>query len=86
MEGETAITPPTLALGAGQGIFLAALGVQEHREVRAHGAKALGEHLLCAGTHYHPVDIGNRPAEQAVAHGAADFVNPHKKTSVSATG
>ncbi len=77
MEGEAAVAAPALSLGARQGVFLAALRMKEDREVGAHRAVAAGEHLVAAGTDHHPVDIGDRTAEKAIAHGAADLVNLH---------
>ncbi len=77
MKGETAVAAPALAFGAGQGIFLPALRVEEYREVLADRPIAEREHLLGIGADHHPVDIGDRSPEQAVAHGAADFVDLH---------
>ena len=78
VKGEAAITLAGFALGAGEGVFLAAVGMQKDREVRAHRAKATGLHGFGAGADHHPVDIADGPAEQAVAHGAADFVDLHE--------
>nr|VVN23364.1 hypothetical protein PS652_04447 [Pseudomonas fluorescens] len=77
VEGEAAIAASALALGARQGVFLAAFGVQEYREIRPDRAITQGLHLFRRGTDHDPVDITDRPAEQAVAYGAADFVDLH---------
>ncbi|MNN45927.1 hypothetical protein D3C81_1602830 [compost metagenome] len=77
VEGEAAIALAALALGARQGVFLAGLWVQEDREVRADRAESPGEHFIAGGADHHPVDIGDWPAEQPVAHGAANFVYLH---------
>src|SRR5690606_4900364 len=73
-----------LAFGAGQGVFLARLRMEEDREVAAYRAKAQGLHGLGAGAHHHPVGVGDRAAEQAVAHGAANLVDLHVDSSVAA--
>ncbi|MNZ75431.1 hypothetical protein D3C78_939080 [compost metagenome] len=77
VEGEAAVALAALALGTRQGVLLAGLRVQEDREVRADRAETPGEHFIASGADHHPVDIGDRPAEQPVAHGAANFVDLH---------
>ena len=84
VESEAAVAPPALALGARQGVFLAGFRVQEHREISANRSKALGVHFLDRGADHQPVDIADRAAEQAVAHGAADFVDVHVQLSITA--
>ncbi|MNC20051.1 hypothetical protein D3C75_679940 [compost metagenome] len=84
VEGEAAVAAPALALGARQGIFLASFRVQEHREISADRTKALGVHFLDRGADHQPVDIADRAAEQAVAHGAANFVDVHVQLSITA--
>ncbi|MNI62696.1 hypothetical protein D3C73_1180260 [compost metagenome] len=86
MEGKTAIAAPALALGTRQGIFLARLGVQENREVSADWAVALGVHFFDAGTYHQPIDVTDRAPEEAVAHGAADFVDLHVQPPLLRTG
>ncbi|MNZ96059.1 hypothetical protein D3C78_1152370 [compost metagenome] len=72
LDGKTAVAAAALALGAGQRIFLVAGRVQKHRKVAAHGLIALGHHLLGRRAHHHPVAVIHRPAQQLVAHRAAD--------------
>ena len=77
MEGEPAIATAALAFGAGEGVFLAALRVQEHREIRPHGTKAFFQHLLGTGADHHPIDFRDGSAEQPVAHGSTHFIDLH---------
>ncbi|MNN34318.1 hypothetical protein D3C81_1481200 [compost metagenome] len=77
VEGEAAVAASAFALGAGEGVFLAALRVEEHREVGADRAKALGEQFLGVGADHHPVGFRDGAAEQTVAYGAAHLVDLH---------
>src|SRR5450830_2013803 len=79
VEREPAITASAFAFGSGQGVFLATGWMKKNWKVRPDRAKPLGEHVFGAGTHYHPVDIGNRLTQQAIADRAADFINLHEK-------
>ena len=45
-EDEAVVAAPALALGARERVFLARLGMQEHREIAADRAKAVARHLL----------------------------------------
>src|SRR3990167_6676367 len=84
-EGEATVALAGFALGAGEGVFLARLRMEKHREVVADRAKTLGQHLFNRSANYQPVDVGDRLAEQAVAHGAADLVNLHGSSFVRPT-
>ena len=75
MYGKALVAGSGLALGAGQCVFLVALGVQEDGEVLADGLKALGQHLFRRGAHHHPVPVAGGQPEQFVADGAADAVD-----------
>ncbi|MNH25963.1 hypothetical protein D3C79_859880 [compost metagenome] len=77
MEGKPAIATATFALGARQGVFLTASGVDEHREISAYRAVAQGLHLFDGSANHQPVDVADGAPEQAVAHGAANFVDVH---------
>ena len=79
VKGETAIATPALAFGAGQGVFLAGLGMQKNREVGAHRAIALGSEGFGGGTHHDPVDLRYRATEQAIPYGTAHLVDLHRK-------
>ena len=68
MDGEAFVTRPYLALGAGQGVFLMGLGMEEDGEVLAYQAVAEVQHLLHGGTHHHPVPVHHRQAQQFVPH------------------
>ena len=74
-ELEAAIAAAVLALGARERVFLVRVRMQEHREVLADGHVARGEHHLGRGADHHPVAVGDRAAEQLVAHRAADAVD-----------
>ena len=74
---ESAITRSGLALETRERIFLAALRVQEHREVTADGRKAPGLELLRSGADHHPVAFGDGAAQQCVAHCATDEIDVH---------
>ena len=85
-EGETAVTTPALALGAGQGVFLAGLRVQKYRKVCAHWAIAQLKHLFGAGADDDPVDLADFTTQQAITYCAADFVNLHHGSSAKCGG
>ena len=63
VEGEAAVAAAALALGTRQGVFLAGFGVEKHRKIRAHRAKAQRQHLLGRGTDHDPVDLVDRSSE-----------------------
>jgi len=86
VKGEPAVTASALALCACEGIFLAGLWMQEHREISADRAEAQGMHLLDRGANHQPVDITDREPEQAVAYCAADFVDVHVQPPLLPTG
>ena len=78
LQLEAAIARPGLALGAGERVLLAGLGVQEHREVPADLAVAEVQHLLRRCADHDPVALADRPAEQLVANRAADQIDFHR--------
>ena len=75
MHGKALVAGCGLALGAGQCVFLVALGVQEDGEVLADGLKALGQHLFRRGAHHHPVAVAGGQPQQFVTDGPADAVD-----------
>src|SRR5690606_5572314 len=77
MDHEAAVAGRALALGAGQGVFLAGVGMQEHGEVAADGAEAGGEHGVGGSADDDPVAVAGRQAQQPVAYCAADEVGVH---------
>jgi hypothetical protein len=77
MDGEAAVAGRALAFGARQRVFLARLGMQEHREVAAHRQEALGHHLFGRGADHDPVAIAAGPAQQRIADRAADEKGLH---------
>ena len=60
------------ALGAGQRVFLAGCGVQEHGEVFAHRCEAFGHHLFGCAAHHHPIAVCTMDAQQGIAHRTTD--------------
>ena len=77
VDHEAGMPARGLALGAGQCVFLAAVRVQEHREVAADLAVAGGQHVLHRGADHHVVVVAGGKPEQGIAHGAADQVDAH---------
>src|SRR5690606_40964052 len=77
IEGEAAVAAPAFALGTGQRILLASLGMQENREVRAHRAKAQRLHLLGAGADHYPIHFGYGTTQQTIPYRPADFIDLH---------
>ena len=75
MHGKALVAGGGLALGAGQCVFLVALGVQEDGEILADGLKALGQHLVRRGAHHHPVAVAGGQSQQFVTDGPADAVD-----------
>ena len=75
MHGKALVAGCGLALGAGQCVFLVALGVQEDGEVLADGLKALGQHLFRRGAHDYPVAVAGGQPQQFVTDGPADAVD-----------
>ena len=71
------VTGPRLALGTGQGIFLAGHGVQKNREIAPHGLVPGVQHGLRAAAHHNPVTVLHRQAHQGIAHCATDQVGLH---------
>ena len=67
-----------LALGAGEGVLVFGLRVQEYGEVLAHLRVALLQHLCRRGTDHHPVSFRDRILEQGIADRAADQVGFHR--------
>jgi hypothetical protein len=86
VEGEATIATAALALGAGQGVLLARLRVQEYREIGANRAVAEFQHLFCTGADHDPVHFTDWAAEQAIADCAADFVDLHVCSSTERRG
>ena len=81
VEDEAAVPGRGLALGAGERVLLVRLGMQEDREVGAHGAEPARGHLGRRGAHDDPVAVGHGTAEELVAHAAADRVDLHARGS-----
>ena len=77
LHGKAFVAPGGFALGAGEGVFLAAFGVQKHRKVFAHGQKALRAHGLGRAAHHHPVAVIHALAHQGIAHRTADDKHLH---------
>ena len=75
MKHEPSIPGSGLALGTGQGVLLARLRMQKHREVLADGLKARLDQLFWPGTDNDPVTISTLEAEQGVPNGSAHHVN-----------
>ena len=71
------VTGPRLALGTGQGIFLAGHGVQKNREIAPYGLVPGVQHGLRAAAHHNPVTVLHRQAHQGIAHCATDQVGLH---------
>ena len=78
VQFEAAVAGAGLALGAREGMFLAGLGVQEHREVAPDLAVAEVQHLLRRRADHDPVALADWPAEQLVANRAADQIDFHR--------
>jgi len=77
VKDETGIAWRRLAFGAGEGVFLMRLRMQEDREVAADGFEPSCRHVFRGGADDDPVAILYRQAEQFVAHRAADAVGLH---------
>jgi hypothetical protein len=77
VDGEAAIAGPGLALGARQGVFLARLRVQEHREVAAHGQVAARFELGRRRADDHPVALGDGRPSSAVADRTTHEIDLH---------
>src|SRR6185312_3952057 len=75
VEAETVVARPRLALGARQRVFLAGVGMQEHREILADRLVALRQHVFGRRADHHVVAIEMRAAQQLVAYRAADQVH-----------
>jgi hypothetical protein len=73
VEGEAVVARRRLALGARQRHFFVRLRVQEDREVAPTGGSRRPA-VLGRGAHHHPVAVAGGPAQQRVAHRAADDV------------
>ena len=56
--GETGIAVSLFTLGAGQGVFVTGLRMQEHREVLAHLPVAQRKHVVAGRAHHAPVALG----------------------------
>ena len=83
IDHETAISTAGLAFGSRQRVFLTAVGMQEHREVLANRLEPERLHLVLCGANDNVVDVTGLqfsviPAEQAVAHAAADPIRLHR--------
>ncbi len=77
IDHEAAVAAAGLALGAGQRVFLAGVGMQEHREIAAHGLVALRVHLRLGGPDHDPVAVAGSMLQKAVAHRAANQIDLH---------
>ena len=75
MHGEAGMPARRLAFGARQRVFLAAMRMQEHREVAPDLPVARIEHLLRRCADHDVVVVARGQAEQRIAHGAADQVD-----------
>ena len=71
------VAPGGFALGAGQGVFFAGLGVQKHRKVLAHWHITLRAHGFGRAAHHHPVAVVDALAHQGIAHRTTDDKNTH---------
>ena len=86
MADEAVVAVAALALGAGEGVLLAAFGVKEDREILTHRAEAARQHLGGRGADHHPVAVLHRSAEQGIAHRAADDIGFHPRRRSAAPG
>ncbi len=77
LEHEAVIAAPALALGARQRVFLARVGMQEHRKVLAHRLVAQRQQLLRQRADHHVVAVDHRAVQQFVADRAADQIDLH---------
>src|SRR6185369_13715598 len=77
VEGEALVARRRLALGSRERVLLVGFGMEEHREVGAHGPEALRDHLLGRRAHDDVIAVLHREPEKLVAHRAADGVRLH---------
>ena len=63
VDSEAVIATTLLALGAGQGVFLTGIRVQENRKVGTYLAESPVQHLLGGGTDHYPVPVLYRQPE-----------------------
>ncbi len=77
LGGEAAVARAHLALGARQRVFFLGLGMQEYREIAAHGNVSGAFELSRRGAHDHPVPLGHLATEQAIPDRAAHQVHLH---------
>ena len=73
VDGEAVVAGAGLALGARERVFLVRVRVQEDGKVAPDGLEAQLQHLLRRHADDDPVPVGRGPAEQRVAHTAADL-------------
>jgi hypothetical protein len=76
---EALVAAAALSFRACERVFLLSPGVEEHREILSDRAEALGRHLLGCRADHHPVAVGDRQAEQLVAHRASHDVGFHRR-------
>ena len=77
MEGKAPVAMAGFSLGAGQGVFFLGVGVQEYREILAHGAEPVGFHFFRRGANHDPVLFRHGEAEQGVPHRTAHQIHFH---------
>ena len=66
------------ALGARQGIFLARLRMQKHREIFAHSLIAQCRHVSRRCAYHHPIFVFDRLTQKGIANGPAHTENLHR--------
>ena len=71
VELEAVIARAGLSFGAGQGMLLARLRMEEDREIAADGQVPGGAELVGIGADDDPVAVAHRASDQLVAHRAA---------------
>ena len=78
VAGEAGIARAGFSFGTRERVLLLRMWMQEHREVLAHGAKALCQHVGCGAADHDPVAVLDRQPEQGVAHCAAHYIALHQ--------
>ena len=77
MKTEAVVARPGFAFSAGQRVFLVRGRVQEDRKLLANRAKATHQQIVRGRTDHDPVAFADRPAQQFIAHRAADQIDFH---------
>ncbi len=87
VKDKTAIAPAALAFSAGQSSIPSPFfGSRNTGKSAPTGLKPFASISSVVAPSNDAVDIGDLDAQQAVTHGAADFVDFHEKASISGTG